>query len=91
MRLSRRKLLHLSNIVLDGLKKHDVVLKENDEEIRKAIRNIISKEVEIDLQIDSLVRKKLFSYKRNIVEGTSEWEVLYEKFMNEELSKRGLR
>jgi hypothetical protein len=90
MRLSRGKLLHLSNIVLEGLKKHDIILKEKDEDIRKAIRNIIVKEFELDTQIDSLVRKKLLSYKKNIVEGSPEWDILYEKFLNEEISKRGM-
>jgi len=90
MRLSRGKILLLSNKVLDRLKKHNVILKEKDEDIRKAVREVITKEIEIDAHIDSLVRKKLLSYKKNLVEGSPEWDVLYEKFTNEELTKRGL-
>ena len=38
--------------------------------------------------IDRKVRAKLSSYSRGIVEGSSEWEVLYRKTFQEELRKQ---
>jgi len=90
MRLSRGKVLHLSNLVLDGLKKNNITLKANDEYLRRAIRDVITEEIALDAQIESLVRKKLLSYKKKLIEGSPEWDILHEKFTNEEMTKRGL-
>ena len=40
-----------------------------------------------DEAIDALVRRKLESQKRTIIEGSDEWEVLYRKYYEEEVAK----
>jgi hypothetical protein len=40
-----------------------------------------------DEAIDALVRKKIESQKRTILEGSDEWEVLYRKYYEEEVSR----
>ena len=40
-----------------------------------------------DEAIDALVRRKLESQKRTIVEGSDEWDVLYRKYYEEEVQK----
>jgi hypothetical protein len=40
-----------------------------------------------DEAIDALVRKKLESQKRVIVEGSDEWDVLYRKYYEEETAR----
>ena len=42
----------------------------------------------MDDEIDAIVRKKLESYSRKIVEKSPEWDVLYQKFFKEELKKK---
>lgn len=39
--------------------------------------------------IDEIVRNKLASYSKKIYEGSAEWEVLYSKFFDEEVAKKG--
>jgi hypothetical protein len=39
--------------------------------------------------IDESVRRKLQSYSKKIHEGSSEWEILYQKFFEEEAAKKG--
>ncbi|MDC4227246.1 MAG: DUF507 family protein [Candidatus Manganitrophus sp.] len=50
-------------------------------------RTLLS-ELKLDGQIDELVRQKLASYSRRIVEGSPEWDILYQKTFNEEMKKR---
>ena len=44
-------------------------------------------EMRSDEAIDALVRRKLESQKRGIVEGSDEWDVLYRKYHEEEVAR----
>jgi hypothetical protein len=41
-------------------------------------------------EIDNAVYEKIKSYKRRIIPGTDEFEIMYEKFYKEELASRGM-
>jgi len=90
VRLSEQKTLYLSNLIFNLLKKHKALSTNDDVAVRGAIKQIIMKEDALDSQIDELVRKKIASYRRKIIEGTAEWDVLYRKFFNEELDKKAI-
>jgi hypothetical protein len=91
MRLSDDKISHLTHVVLKGLlEKKAVTPLEDEGQIRRDIRRVIVKELKIADGIDEMVRKKLQSYSKKIYEGSSEWEVLYNKFFEEEAAKKGL-
>ena len=90
MRLSGDKVSHLSHVILSGLIKNKAVNPLVDEgQIRREIRRIIDKEVKVAKEIDESITRKLQSYSKKIYEGSSEWEVLYSKFFEEESAKRG--
>jgi hypothetical protein len=90
MRLSDDKISHLTHVILKGLLEKKVVTPLEDEgQIRRDIRRVIVKELKIADGIDEMVRKKLQSYSKKIYEGGSEWEVLYNKFFEEEAAKKG--
>jgi len=64
-------------------------LEEN--QLRLEIMKIITTEMEIEEEIDNLVRERIESYNRLIREGTNEWEVLYQKhYIEESTRKRGV-
>lgn len=88
--LSDEKVTHLTHVLLKGLIDRNLI-ELNDEEgkIRREIKRIILGELKIGTDIDLIVRKKLQSFSRKIVEGSPEWEVLYKKFFREEEIKRG--
>jgi len=90
MRLSDDKISHLTHIILRGLIDRQVInpLTEGSK-IRREIKRIITKELKIAEDIDTSVRNKLESYSKKIYEGTSEWDVLYQKFFDEETAKKG--
>lgn len=90
MRLSDDKISHLTHILLKGLIEKEALSPVEDEgQIRRDIRRVIIREMKIADGIDEMVRKKLQSYSKKIHEGSSEWEVMYSKFFDEEASKKG--
>jgi hypothetical protein len=88
VKLSREKVLHLSHLILGHLDRDDGVEYFDDpQEIRQTIVKIIMDEMKNDEAIDVLVRRKLESQKRGIVEGSDEWDVLYRKYYEEETAR----
>jgi uncharacterized protein len=88
VKLSREKVLHISHLVLHYLDEEDSVeYFDEPQEIRQTIVKIIMDEMKNDELIDALVRRKLESQKRGIVEGSDEWDVLYRKYHEEEVAK----
>lgn len=90
MRLSDDKISHLSHVVYKGLiEKQAITPLAEDSIIRREIKRVIIRELKIAEDIDRFVRQKLESYSKKIYEGSTEWDVLYQKFFNEEASKKG--
>jgi hypothetical protein len=88
VKLSREKVLHISHLILGHLDKDDGVEYWDDpQEIRQTIVKIIMDEMRSDEAIDALVRRKLESQKKGIVEGSDEWDVLYRKYYEEEVAR----
>jgi hypothetical protein len=88
MKLSREKILRLSHLILNQLDADEAVEYFADpQEIRQEIVKLISDEMKADEAIDALVRRKIESQKRTIVEGSDEWEVLYRKYYEEEVAR----
>ncbi len=88
MKLSREKVLHISHLILAHLEKDDGVEYFDDlQQIRQTIVKLIMDEMRSDEVIDALVRRKIESQKRTIVEGSDEWDVLYRKYYEEEVSR----
>jgi uncharacterized protein len=89
MSLSRPKVNHLSQLMVKALQKAGIVkfLKaEND--VRLQIVKTLTDELRIEEVVDAEVRRKLASYSRKIVEGNREWDVMYQKFYDQEMKRR---
>jgi len=89
MGLSRPKINYLSHLIVKALQQAGTVtfLKpEND--VRLQIVKTLTDELKIEDVIDADVRRKLASYSRKIVEGNREWDVMYQKFYEQEMKKR---
>jgi hypothetical protein len=90
--LSDDKIMHISHLLLKGLKAAKAVkTTADDAKIRKEIKGVIAGRIKAGQEIEETVRKKLQSYSRKIVEGSSEWDILYRKFFDEEDAKKGGR
>jgi hypothetical protein len=90
MRLSREKILRLSHCITDQLVgSDDVEFIEDRETIRQQIINILNSLLKEEERIDTEVRKKIASQKKEIPEGSPEWDILFKKYYFEEMKKIG--
>ena len=89
-RLSREKINYLSRKILDALFNNEQVeFLDDANEIRLNIVRSIEDEMKLYDQLDRKAIEKIQSQKKSIEEGSREWEILYRKYYNEELSKLG--
>ena len=89
MLISDEKLSHLAHLVYEGIGRFDGVELVGDEEvILRTIKQALQEEFRLDGELDQVVRARLASYSRKIVEDSPEWDVLYKKSFEEELRKR---
>ena len=88
MKLSRERVLNLSHLILNYMNNEDALeYFDEPQEIRQTVVQIITGEMRADEMIDALARRKIESQKRPIPEGSDEWDVLYRKYYEDELSK----
>lgn len=89
-RLSREKINFLSKQILDQLFENDQVeFFDEPNEIRLSIVKSIEEEINLYGLIDRKAIEKIQSQKKAIEEGSREWEILYRKYYNEEITKLG--
>ena len=89
MLLSEERITHLSHLIVKGIKTTPGVrLLQVEETVVRGIQQIMVAELKLDEQIDKMARERLASYSRRIPEGSPEWDVLYKKFVEEELKRR---
>jgi hypothetical protein len=65
-----------------------VTLQAPTNTIRLEIVRAFNEALKLEAAIDAAVRRTLTSYSRQIVEGSREWDVMYQKLYEEELNKR---
>ncbi|MEJ2683579.1 MAG: DUF507 family protein [Candidatus Sulfobium sp.] len=90
MMLSDDKISHLSHVLLKNLISQGLVEPVEDEAaVRREIKRTVASELKLGEEIDQIVRKKLQSLSKKLIEGSPEWEVLYKKYFREEEIKKG--
>ena len=89
---SEEKQTHLSHIILQSLQGSSEarIVGEPLKALRE-IKRVLAEHVAYEQDIDRIVRARLASYSRPIPEGSSEWDILYQKTHAEELFKRKRR
>ena len=91
MRLSREKIVRISHQVTDVLvASDDVEFVDDRDTIRQQIVLIITATLREEEKADMEVRKRITSQKKEILEGSEEWEVLYRKYYADELRRMGI-
>jgi hypothetical protein len=91
MRLTREKIVRISHQLVDLLvQSNEVEFVEDRDTIRQhmvqTMTNILREEEKIEIE----VRKKISSQKKEILEGSEEWDVLFRKYYSEELRRAGI-
>jgi len=83
--------VRLSHKIIEVLVSLDEVeFIEDRDTIRLEIVNILQALLKVEEQVDTEVRQKISSQKREILEGSEEWDVLYRKYYSEGLKRMGV-
>lgn len=89
MSLSEDRASHLAHLVVDGIWNDDLVDYSDDDAALRAAKRGLNQYVKDCEDIDKKAREKVLSLKRGVVEGSPEWDVMYGKYFDEEMSRRG--
>lgn len=90
MNLSEERITHLSHIVLNTIKTKGGGHFPEEKKTLSGIKSAIHEFGEILDSIDQQIRQKIGSLKRNVPEGSMEWDVLYRQYFDEIMLKKGL-
>lgn len=91
MRLSREKIVRISHQIVEVLvSSDDVDFVEDRDTIRQNIVSILTATLREEEKADMEVRKRITSQKKEILEGSEEWDVLYRKYYFDELRRMGI-
>ncbi|MGD0500681.1 MAG: DUF507 family protein [Bryobacteraceae bacterium] len=92
MKLSRDKVSQLSHKLVEMLRKsREVRLKEKDaNNVRLAIVRLMTDLLVAEEKVDHASRVKIRTQKREIPEGTEEWDLLHRRYYAEEMKKLGI-
>jgi hypothetical protein len=86
MSLSEDRISHLSHEIMERLWRDDLVDVGNESRALARVKQSLTAYFQVSEEIDTAVRAKL----RNRAQGSRDWEDLYQKFYQEELSRRKL-
>jgi len=91
MRLTREKIVRISHQLVDLLvQSNEVEFIEDRDTIRQhmvqTMTNVLKEEEKVEVE----VRKRITSQKKEILEGSEEWDVLFRKYYSEELRRMGI-
>lgn len=87
-RLSHERCVHLSHLVVNELEDDDNVDFLNDQnDVRLKIVQILEQEMLREEEMEESIRRRILTQKRDIPEGSAEWEVLFRKYYEEEMKK----
>jgi|SRR5208337_3468624 len=91
MRLSRDKVNEISHKLLIALKKsRECRIRRNENDLRLEIVRVISDILQNEDKADKAARAKIRTLKREVLDGTEEWDLLHKRYYADELRNYGI-
>ena len=91
MKLSRDKINDISHKLVAAFRKsREFRLKKDQNDVRLELVKAVTELLTIEERVDRAARTKIRSQKKEIPEGTEEWDLLHRRYYGEELKKLGI-
>src|SRR5665213_831576 len=91
MKLSRDKINDISHKIVAALRKsRDFRLKRDPNDVRLELVKVVTEILQTEEKVDKAARTKIRTQKKEIAEGTEEWDLLHKRYYAEELKKLGI-
>jgi len=91
MKLSRDKITDISHKLITAMRKsRDLRMKKDPNDARLEIVKVFTEILQLEEKSDRAARDKVRSMKRDIPEGSEEWDILQKRYYAEELKRYGI-
>jgi hypothetical protein len=91
MKLSRDKINDISHKLVTSFRRaREFRLKKDQNDVRLEIVRSMTELLAVEEKVDRAARTKIRSQKKEIAEGTEEWDLLHRRYYAEELKKFGI-
>jgi len=87
-RLTESRISHLGHLIIDGVWKNDLADFPNEARALAETKRVLEQFFGGEDRLDDIVRAKIQSLSRRVAPGSREWDILYRKYMEEELRKQ---
>ena len=88
MRLSHERCVHLSHLFVNALEDDDgIEFLVDTNDIRLHVLQILESELVKEDEMEEAIRRKIASQRRDLPEGSAEWDLLFRKYLDEEMKK----
>lgn len=91
MRFSDDRISHIAHLVYNGIWDGDLVDFTDEDKALIEIKKSLSDYLRVEDEADTAARNKIRSLSRDIPEGSREWDIMYKKYFEEEVSKKGFK
>ena len=88
--ISENRSSHLAHLIREKLKKAELIHSSDEMKTLQCIKKGFAQFLKTHDKIDHEARRQISSQKKTIVEGSMEWEILYSRFYEQELKRKGL-
>jgi hypothetical protein len=90
LKLSRNKVNCLASLITNYIEKNEDIDYMGDiGDVRFKVFHLIMDELRLFEQVELTAKERVKVQKRSVPEGSREWEILFRKYVTEELSKLG--
>lgn len=89
MKFSDDRIAHVAHQIQAGLQRDKLVEYSDEDKALREIKRVLIEYFRVEDEADQTARAKIASLKRGVSEGSREWEILYRKYFEEELNKKG--
>lgn len=89
MHITDERIASIAKQITETLTSGGSLAVDDPNQARKLAQVAMVKYVQSESALDEKVRAKIMSIKRGVLEGSSEWDILYNKYYEEELNRMG--
>ena len=88
IRYSEGRVSHLAHLILRTLRDEGLADVENERLTLLETKKALEGQKDRDAKLDEIVRRKIASLSRKVPPGSREWDILYQRYMDEEQRKQ---
>jgi uncharacterized protein len=88
--ISEEKMTHIVHLLVDGIWKSDLVDYSDEDAAMRESKRVALQYLQQLQAVGDIARKRIMTQKNPPMENTPQWEVLFQKYYDEEMAKHGV-